>query len=298
MVGSTRDGFGNLAKRHYILPMQLQFPAHHPAIVAKAQVALPRESFIRALPFTVDEMQRFRVDAMVLCAEIVASAYIQMIELALRSKWEEAHDEAMRSGHLDIGMFQHAWSMVDQIYSLRLLLRSLTFTGDDVDAFMSATETAYVLRNRMDHLDQRIPNIVASKDNSRSLFGSLSYFVQGSLVGSPDVDVFAVTQQAEPIRPSESIAAFRMPAEIRGPIGNFVLNAAGVELDLDAAILTLGPVMVRTNEGFEKSIRAQAAEKAAEHGIPESDILVHHGAGLKVMIALNAQKQNDILDRL
>lgn len=276
--------------------MQLPFPPEHPAIVAKTQVALPHGSFIRALPFTVDETQRFRVDAMVLCAEIVASAYIQMIELALRSKWEEVHDVAMRSGHLDIGMFQHAWSMVDQIYSLRLLLRSLAFTGDDVDAFMSATEAAYVLRNRMDHLDQRIPNIVESKDNSRSLFGSLSYFVLGAVVGSPDVDVFAVTQNAEPIRPGESIAAFRMPAEMRGPIGNFVLNAAGEELDLDAAVLTLGPVMIRTNHGFEKSIRAQAAENAAELGVPETDLLAHHGAGLKVMMALNARKPDEIPD--
>jgi hypothetical protein len=176
--------------------------------------------------------------------------------------------------------------MVDQIYSLRLILRSLAFTGDDVDAFMSATEPVYILRNRMDHLDQRIPNIVLSKENSRSLFGSLSYFAFGVAVGSPSVDVFAVTQNAEPIRPSERIGAFRMPAEIRGPIGNFVLNVAGERLDLDAAVLSLGRVMVRTNEGFETSIRAQAAEKAAEHGILESEILAHHGAGLKVMLAL------------
>ena len=270
--------------------MQLAFSREHPAIVAKTQVALPSGSFIRALPFTVDEAQRFRVDAMVLCAEVVAAAYIQLIELALRSKWEQAQNEAMRSGHLDIGMFQHAWSMVDQIYSLRLLLRSLALTGKDVDAFMAATEPAYILRNRMDHLDARIPNIVASKDNSRSLFGSLSYFVVGAVVGEPTVDVFAVTQQSEAIRPSERIAAFRMPAEIRGPIGNFVLNAAGQDLDLDRAVLTLGPVMVRTNEGFEKSIRAQAAEKAAELGVAESDLLAHHGAGLKLMMALNARE--------
>jgi hypothetical protein len=158
--------------------MQLQFPPEHPLIIARTQVTLPKGAFIRALPFVVDETQRFRVDAMVMCAEIMASAYVQMIGLALGSKWEETQNEELRSGHLDIAMFQHAWSMVDQIYSLRLLLRSLAFSGDDVDAFMSATRSAHGLRNRTDHLDQRIPNIAASKDNSRSLFGSLSYFVR------------------------------------------------------------------------------------------------------------------------
>jgi hypothetical protein len=75
-------------------------------------------------------------------------------------------------------------------------------------------------------------------------------------------------------------------SEIRIPIGNFVLTAAGEMLDLDAAILTLGTVITKTNAGIEKSIRIQAAEKAAEHGMPENSLLANHGAGLKVMLAL------------
>jgi hypothetical protein len=270
--------------------MQLQFPPKHPLIIARTQVALPRGAFIRALPFVVDETQRFRVDAMVMCADIVASAYAQMIELVLRSKWEEKQNEELRSGHLDIGMFQHAWSIVDQIYSLRQLLRSLAFNGDDVDAFMSATSGVHVLRNRIDHLDQRIPNIAASKGNSRSLFGSLSYFVLGAVVGAPEVEVFVVAQHADPVRPSEQIASIQIPGELRLPIGNFVLTAAGDELDIDTAMLTLGAVMTRTNEGFEKSIRAQVAEKATEHGIKQDKMLAHYGAGLKIMLAMNVGK--------
>jgi hypothetical protein len=76
--------------------MRLQFPPKHPLITARTQVALP---------FVVDETQRFRVDAMVMCADIVAAAYAQMIELALRSKWEQKQNEELRSGHLDIAMF-------------------------------------------------------------------------------------------------------------------------------------------------------------------------------------------------
>ena len=270
--------------------MQLQFPPKHPLIIARTQAALPKGAFIRALPFVVDEAQRFRIDAMVMCADIVAAAYAQLIELALRSKWEEKQNEEMRSGHLDIAMFQHAWSIVDQIYSLRHLLGSLGFTGDDVDAFVSTTRNVHVLRNRIDHLDQRIPNIAASKGNSRSLFGSLSYFVQGAAVGEPEVDVFAVAQHADPVRPGEQIASVRIPAELRMPIGNFVLTAAGEELDIDGAILTLGTVMVRTNEGLEKSIRAQAAEKAAEHGVEQTSLLAHYGARLKFMLAGKVDK--------
>jgi hypothetical protein len=262
--------------------MQLQFPTTHPLNIARTQVSLPSGSFIRALPFVVDETQRFRIDALVMCADILAAAYVQMIELGLRSKPES--DER----HIDIAMFQHAWSMVDQVYSLRLLLRSLGFTGEDVDAFMTATEPAYVLRNRMDHLDARIPNIAASKSETRSLFGSLSYLVLGATVGSPQVDVFLAVQQAEPVRPAEKLMTARIPAEMRLPIGNFSLHAAGEELDLDNAILALGPVMTRTNEGFEKSIKAQVAEKAVEHGIEESKLLAHHGAGYKFMMALQA----------
>jgi hypothetical protein len=101
--------------------MQLQFPPEHPLIIARTQVALPKGAFIRALPFVVDETQRFRVDAMVMCADIMASAYVQMIELALRSKWEDKQREGQQSGHLDIAMFQHASTAFDN-YSAALTL--------------------------------------------------------------------------------------------------------------------------------------------------------------------------------
>ena len=50
--------------------MQLQFPPAHPLTIARTEVTLPYGAFIRALPFVVDETQRFRVDAMVMCADI------------------------------------------------------------------------------------------------------------------------------------------------------------------------------------------------------------------------------------
>jgi hypothetical protein len=270
--------------------MELQIPPGHPLVIAHSRVALPKDAFIRALPFHVEETQRFRVDAMVMCADIMASAYAQMIERALRPNSDQIQNQEPRSGQLDIAMFQHAWSIVDQIYSLRRLLRSLALEGDDVDAFMSATGSAHVLRNRIDHLDQRIPNIAASKGNSRSLFGSLSYFVLGAVVGAPEVEVFLVAQHADPVRPSEQIASVRIPGELRMPIGNFVLTAAGEELDIDTAMLTLGVVMTRTNEGFEKSIRAQVTEKATEHGIEQDQLLAHYGARLKFMFAMKVGK--------
>ncbi len=269
--------------------MQLQFPPDHPAIIAKTQVALPNSSFIRALPFGLNETQRFRVDALVVCADILSAAYTQLIELALRSKWEEAQGEEW-AHHLNIALFQHAWSMVDQTYSVRSLLRSLQFACEEVDAFMAATEAAHVLRNRMDHLDARIPNIAASKSQTRSLFGSISYFVQGAAVGRPEMELYVALQQVEPVRPGEILVEVRFPAELRMPIGNFSLHAAGEELELDNAILTLGPVMTRINERFENNIRAQVAANAAEHGIEQSKLLAHYGAGCRFMLPLGTGK--------
>jgi hypothetical protein len=91
--------------------MDLEFSTTHPLIIAQTQVSLPRNAFIRALPFLVEKTQRLRLDALVLCAEILASAYIQMIELALRSKWDESRSAHQRSGHLDVGMFQTGWTI-------------------------------------------------------------------------------------------------------------------------------------------------------------------------------------------
>lgn len=291
---STEFLVSDQCSRENDLAMQLEFPLNHPFHIARNEVSLPRGAFLRALPFTVDETQRFRIDALVLCAEIVASAYVQMIELALRAKWEESKDNATCFEHLDIAMFQHAWSVVDQIYSLHKLLKSLKFQGEDVDLFVSSTETAFRFRNRMDHLDERIPNIAASRNQSRSLFGNLSYIVSGEAVGTPTVKAFLVTQHADPVRPSEKIGSVQIPSELRMPIGNFALSAAGDIMDLDAAILTLGPIMTRTNDEIEKSIRAQVAVKSAEDGIPESKLLTHFGGRLKLMLAVNVDEAPEL----
>lgn len=151
---------------------------------------------------------------------------------------------------------------------------------------MASSEPAYIMRNRMDHLDARIQNIVASTSRSRALFGSLSYVVIGEAVGSPEVAAFLVMQQAEPVRSNDVIATARVPNDMRLPIGNFTLFADDQELDLDATILTLGPVMKRTNEEFETSIKAQVKVKAFEQGIDESKMLAHHGARFKVILAM------------
>jgi len=268
------------------MEMVLQFPDTHPFHVAKTQVSLPSRAFIRALPFAVEETQRFRVDALVVGADILAAAYIQLVELALRSQWQESQSEESRAQHLDVGQFQHAWSMVDQIYSIRMLLGSLGLAGERVNAFLAVTDRAYILRNRMDHLDARIPNIAASKGQTRSLFGSLSYFVQGTVFGAPGVDVFLVAQQAEPMRPAEKTTRARFPAEMRKPIGNFTLCAAGEELDLDGAILTLGPLMTRINDEIEKDVRERAAKMAIELGVEERSLFAHYGARYKLMFPL------------
>lgn len=273
------------------MTISLIFPETHPFHVARTQVSLPAGSFLRALPFVVDETQRFRLDALVFSADILATAYLQLIELAVRAVGQEAENAGF-GFNADVAMFQHAWSMVDQLYGIRLLIKRLEFASEGIDAFMSATETAYSMRNRMDHLDGMIPNIVASKRKTRALFGSLSYVVQGAAVGSPEVPVFLAMQQAEPVRGGELLATARIPAEFRMPIGNFALHNDGHELDLDAAILTLGPLMTRTNDGFEKNIKAQVAQKAVEEGIEENNLLAHYGARCKVMFAIKLSEPN------
>ena len=49
--------------------------------------------------------------------------------------------------------------------------------------------------------------------------------------------------------------------------------------------------MTRTNKGFEKSIRAQAAENAAKHGIEQSRLLAQYGERLKFLFAAKVAKR-------
>ncbi len=55
----------------------------HPVNIARNDLFLPHNAYIRALPFTVDIELRLRLDAIVFAADTIAAAYVRLFELAL-----------------------------------------------------------------------------------------------------------------------------------------------------------------------------------------------------------------------
>lgn len=261
-------------------------------MVAHTKVRLPEGSFIRALPFAVDLEQRLRLDALVFSADTIAAAYPQLASVALRAAQRQVTDGGAEA-HATAAMFQHVWSIVDQLHNVRMLLESLKLKVGDAPGFVDDFRISRDLRNRMDHLNQMIPNIAKSKESGDSLFGSLSYAV----TASPKVDgpqqVYFVMQQTGPVRPKQAVGGFRVPSELRLPVGNFQLRAIGEELDIDDAILRLGPLMLAINDHIESDITRQIRHKAAELKRPESDLMVHNGANISLMLAIDPGSTQD-----
>ena len=254
----------------------------HPLQVAKQEVRLPSGAFLRALPFTVDRATRLRLDAIVFAADVLASAYVQMVEVAVAAGTSDSTEDASTR------LFQCAWTIVDQVHNIRLLLDKLERKIPEAEQFRTDFAVARELRNRMDHLNAHIPNIANSAKPGDSLFGSISYVLEVEHGSGDDRQKFFVLRQTGAVQPGQKMAELRVPSELRLPVGNFQLGAIGRTLDIDQAVTDLGLVMTALNEEIEQVIMAQIKSKAAELSRPEADLLAHYGANITIALAFNA----------
>jgi hypothetical protein len=76
---------------------------------------------------------------------------------------------------------------------------------------MTATEPAYILQNRMDHLMRAYRTLLCPTAAPAPYSEASRSFLLGAAVGLSEVVVFLTVQQVEPVRPGEQIAAAYPP---------------------------------------------------------------------------------------
>ncbi|MFT3965394.1 MAG: hypothetical protein QM690_05885 [Sphingobium sp.] len=76
-------------------------------------------------------------------------------------------------------MFSDAWTIVDQVHVVRQVVSVLTdkkTRAEDTQAYIDDFASAHILRNKMDHLNQNLPNRVkSSSEYTQAMFGMLSF---------------------------------------------------------------------------------------------------------------------------
>lgn len=108
------------------------------------------------------------VSMIVLLTDIIGLAYDQLIEQITAAR--EGGPEVNRTAPL----LMAAWSIVDQVHALRSVFRTTHGeTEPEILAWLNESAGAHELRNWMDHLHQRIPNLSKRKNAEWPVLGSV-----------------------------------------------------------------------------------------------------------------------------
>ncbi len=131
---------------------------------------LPSDDFLRRPPQCLASVERLRLETLVFAHDLM--------ETALSRLYATGHEFDVNNNAQRLAMFIDAWTIVDQVHVVRRVLLSLT--GDDrkadTQAFIDGFSAARMMRNRMDHLNQNLPNRAKVIGRTNALFGTLSFF--------------------------------------------------------------------------------------------------------------------------
>jgi hypothetical protein len=125
------------------------------------------------------------------------------------------------------------------------------------------------MRNKMDHLNQILPNRAKAKAHTNALFGVLSFFrpyadrwEQGLQDGEVRGDLFFINKGSPPSGTMASGVAFDS-LDIHLPICSFKLEAFSLSLHLERAVLQLRLLLRRMSDDIKTAVEAQVDELAA-----------------------------------
>ncbi|MEA2910864.1 MAG: hypothetical protein QOJ15_2945 [Bradyrhizobium sp.] len=252
---------------------------------------LPDNSFLRRLPAILDPVGRIRVEALVFSSDVLTHAYLSLRELAARVG---DTDHSFRPQDR-VALFSYAWTIVDQLHVLRQLIRAMTndTPGPNQAKFLELSESATLMRNRMDHLSGLVKNLSVQKGPRAPLFGALTYFLvepkHMQAASNPAIVVggsfVTITSGSVP----EGKALFQlgnpMSRPIRPPVSQFILTAFDWSLDIDAALEALEVTITRTAANVEQSIIQQCEAENARSGAEMATLLKPQPVGDFILVA-------------
>ena len=250
---------------------------------------LPDDHFFRRLPAIIKPDQSIRLQTIIYASDLMELALARLNELGVRFDINNA------TAFDKLALFSEAWAIVDQVHVVRQLLTALTkdHPGPDTKGWLDNFEVATHLRNKMDHLNQNIGNLVKAGGGSSPLFGFVSFFrpiperwadglTKGEIRGA------LITVSAGPL-PGEARASLMFDdINIRLPLGGLKLEAFGLVLQLENAVERLRPILIRIAEDLERQIEAQIGGMMEQTGKTREELLQPVGGGTGgVMISVD-----------
>jgi hypothetical protein len=189
---------------------------------------------------------------------------------------------------LEHRLFVHCWSIVDQCHMLRSVLQRLPPTAHkDIDMFVEKTEKFTLLRNSMDHLSEKLDNLVKAKVAMPPIFGAVSWIrvdaeniLDDRITGYTVWNVSSGTVLHKPewtvLHPASELAASEA-------VSNFVFEAFDHCVDLSALAADIGLLLDHFEQVVKPRVESNIREGAKSHGIdPEEALKMRGSGGLKI----------------
>nr|WP_281720596.1 hypothetical protein [Nitrosomonas nitrosa] len=254
---------------------------------------LPDDAFLRTIPDITDPATAVHIDAVVFSGDTIFANFNAMRQTGLRFK-----EHLPRADRLvKVGMFTHAWTIVDCVHVIRQNIRALAYDTPLASQYLTRYESATLLRNKMDHLAQNAQNTARIKKRP-PIFGSLTY------ICIPDDKITeqngrqVVIGGGMVVLTTGRIADFKQVGtesaagvELNRQVGRFRLDAFDQQLDLDAAAEDTEAVLLEMDNLIKKQMHEMAEQEAAKLNKSKEDLLKHSGAGLSLYLAFDVKEE-------
>jgi hypothetical protein len=132
------------------------------------------DCFLRRLPAGLVLEERMTLESLVFATDMACGAVHRMFAVA------ERHDprQAISSARLErISLFSDAWKIVDSVHQARTILKTIlpNSSAGEIEAFLSVSEPATLMRNAMDHVAGNMKNHSNKRGNADPFFGTVRW---------------------------------------------------------------------------------------------------------------------------
>jgi hypothetical protein len=255
---------------------------------------LPSDDFLRRLPQCLAPVERLRLETLVFAHDLM--------EIALERLYTVGVGFDMNNGAHRFAMISDAWAIVDQVHVVRQILLSLTGIdrNSDTQAFIDDFAAAREMRNKMDHLNDNLPNRAKTKGHTNALFGVLSFFrpyadrlKQGLQDGRVWGDLFFVNAGSTPRDMVGSVALHDLDI-VHLPICFPKLEAFDLSLLLERAVFQLRALLKRISDDTKTNIEAKVDEAVATAGQTREELMRPAYSGqlvIKAEVSFQVERQ-------
>jgi len=246
-----------------------------PRIRADSRNMLASDDFLRRLPRCIQPVERLRFETLLFAHDLMEIALDRLYAVGC------GYDENSRIDAERFSLFSDAWTIIDQVHVVRQVLKALTkpeTRATDTQAYIDDFATAQSLRNRMDHLNQNLPNRAKAAGSTNAMFGMLSFFrpcsdrwADGLAAGEIRGDLFLISAGSAAGNIVGAMPLHEM--DIHLPICSFKLDAFDMTFLLERAVLQLRPLLRRLSGDLLSNVEARVDDLASASGLPRDELL-------------------------